>query len=118
MKRSLYVKLKDWMSNSVDPDDHMSRLIWIYAVCKSLLLLLVAVKELIIKLHKENFYTNMLPWPRYRRSVPTRDELKSCEWKHPDIIKWFSKRTNEWMEEQVQSIMALGVYTCPTALQL
>ena len=36
------------MSNSVDPDEtaHMSRLIWIYAVCKSLLLLPVAVKEL------------------------------------------------------------------------
>ena len=36
------------MSNSVDPDEtaHMSRLIWIYAVCKSLLLSLVAVKEL------------------------------------------------------------------------
>ena len=40
LKRSLYVKLKDWMSNRVDPDEtaHMSRLIWIYAVCKSLLL--------------------------------------------------------------------------------
>ena len=36
------------MSNSVDPDEtaHMSRLIWIYAVCKSLLLSPVAVKEL------------------------------------------------------------------------
>ena len=48
LKSSLYVKLKDRMSNSVDPDEtaHMSRLIWIYAVCKSLLLLPVAVKEL------------------------------------------------------------------------
>ena len=39
------------MSNSVDPDEtahHMSRLIWIYAVCKSLLLTLVEVKELIL----------------------------------------------------------------------
>ena len=46
LKRSLYVKLKDGMSNSVDPDEtaHMSRLFWIYAVCKSLLLSLVAVK--------------------------------------------------------------------------
>ena len=37
------------MSNSVDPDEtaHMSRLIWIYAICKSLLLLPVAVKEFI-----------------------------------------------------------------------
>ena len=37
------------MSNSIDPDKtaHMSRLIWIYAVWKSLLLLPVAVKELI-----------------------------------------------------------------------
>ena len=37
------------MSNSVDPDvtAHMSRLIWIYAVCKKLLLSSVAVKELI-----------------------------------------------------------------------
>ena len=36
------------MANSVDPDEtaHMSRLIWIYAVCKSLLLSPVAVKEL------------------------------------------------------------------------
>ena len=27
---------KDWLSNRVDPDEtaHMSRLIWIYAVCK------------------------------------------------------------------------------------
>ena len=35
------------MSNSVDPDEtaHMSRLIWIYAVCKSPLLSPVAVKE-------------------------------------------------------------------------
>ena len=48
LKRSLYVKLKDWMSNSVAPDEtiHMSCLIWIYAVCKSLLLLPVAVNEL------------------------------------------------------------------------
>ena len=37
------------MSNSVDPDEtaHKSRLIWIYAICKSLLLSPVAVKELI-----------------------------------------------------------------------
>ena len=36
------------MSNSVDPDEtaHMSRLIWIYAVCKNLLLSSVAVKGL------------------------------------------------------------------------
>ena len=36
------------MSSSVDPDEtaHMSRLIWIYAVCKRLLLSPVAVKEL------------------------------------------------------------------------
>ena len=48
LKRSLYVKLKDWMLNSVDPDETalMSRFIWIYAVCKSLLLSPVAVKEL------------------------------------------------------------------------
>ena len=48
LKRSLFVKLKDWISNSVDPDEmaHMSRLIWIYAVCKRLLLSSVAVKEL------------------------------------------------------------------------
>ena len=40
------------MSNSVDPDEtaHMSRLIRIYAVCKSLLLSPVAVKELNVKL--------------------------------------------------------------------
>ena len=48
LKRSLYIKLKDWMSNSVDPDEtsHMSRFIWISAVCESLLLSPVAVKEL------------------------------------------------------------------------
>ena len=36
------------MSNNVDPNEtaHMSYLIWIYAVCKSLLLSPVAVKEL------------------------------------------------------------------------
>ena len=36
------------MSNSVDPDEttHISHLIWIYIVCKSLLLSPVAVKEL------------------------------------------------------------------------
>ena len=37
------------MSNSADPDEtaqSLSRLIWIYAVCKSLLLSPVAVKEL------------------------------------------------------------------------
>ena len=36
------------MPNSVDPDEtaHMSRLIWIFTVCKSLLLLPVAVKVL------------------------------------------------------------------------
>ena len=34
------------MSNRIDPDEmaHMSRLIWIYAICKSLLLSPVAVK--------------------------------------------------------------------------
>ena len=47
LKRRYYVKLIDWMSNSVDPDKmvHLSRLIWIYAVCKSLLLSPVAVKS-------------------------------------------------------------------------
>ena len=43
LKRSLYVKLKDGMSNT-----HMGRLIWIYAVCISLLLSPVAVKDHII----------------------------------------------------------------------
>ena len=38
------------ISNSVDPDEtaHMSRLIWSYAVCKSLLWSLVAVEELMM----------------------------------------------------------------------
>ena len=42
------------MSNSVDPDEtaHMSRLVLIYAVCKSLLLSHVAVKELKVKLEE------------------------------------------------------------------
>ena len=45
------------MSNSVDPDEtaHMSRLIWIYAVCKSLLLSPVAVKI------KESHFCSILP---------------------------------------------------------
>ena len=49
LKRSLYVKLKNLMSSSVDPDEtaHRSHLISIYAVCKSLLLSPVAVKELV-----------------------------------------------------------------------
>ena len=57
LKRSLYVKLKDRMSNSVDPDEtaHMSGLIWIYAICKSLLLSPVAVKV------KESHYCSILP---------------------------------------------------------
>ena len=57
LKRSLYVKLKDGMSNSVDPDEtaHTSRLIWIYTVCKSLLLSTVAVKV------KESHYCSILP---------------------------------------------------------
>ena len=57
LKRSLYVKLKDRKSNSVDPDEtaHMSRLIWVYAVCKSLLLSPVAVKI------KESHYRSILP---------------------------------------------------------
>ena len=44
LERSQYVKLKNWMSNSVDLI--MSRLTWIYAVCKSLLLLPMAMKGL------------------------------------------------------------------------
>ena len=45
------------MSNSVDPDEtaHMSRLIWIYAVCKSLLLSPVTVKV------KESYCCSILP---------------------------------------------------------
>ena len=45
------------MLNSVDPDEtaHMSRLIWIYAVCKSLLLSPVAVKV------KESHCCSILP---------------------------------------------------------
>ena len=45
------------MSNKVDPDDtaHMSRLIWIYAVCKSLLLSPMAVKV------KESYCCSILP---------------------------------------------------------
>ena len=49
LKRSLYVKLKELMSNSIDLDETAHGdgcLIWIYAVCKSLLLSLVEVKEL------------------------------------------------------------------------
>ena len=43
LERLLYVKLKDGMSNSEDPDETAH---WIYAVCKSLLLSHVAAKEL------------------------------------------------------------------------
>ena len=45
LERCLYVKLKDWMSNSVDPDETAH-----WAVCKSLLLSPAAVKEFIYKL--------------------------------------------------------------------
>ena len=47
------------MSNSVDPDEtaHMSRLIWVYAVSKILLLSPVAVKGLIIL----TLHTKLLP---------------------------------------------------------
>ena len=56
LKRS-YVKLKDSMSNSVDPDEtaHMSRLIWIYTVCKSPLLSPMAMKELTERIHLVDF---------------------------------------------------------------
>ena len=62
LKRSLYVKLKDWMSNSVDPDEtaHMSCLIWIYTVCKSLLWSLVAVKELKCIYYTYEYVTDLL----------------------------------------------------------
>ena len=43
---SLYEKLKNWMSNSVDPDE-TARLTWIYSASKSLLFSPVAAKELI-----------------------------------------------------------------------
>ena len=57
LKKSLYVKLKDGMTKSVDPDETatMGRFIWIYAVCKSLLLSLVAVKV------KKSHYCSILP---------------------------------------------------------
>ena len=44
LERHSYVKLKDWMSNSLDLDEtaHWS-FIWVYAVCKSLLLSPLAV---------------------------------------------------------------------------
>ena len=50
------------MSNSVDPDEtaHMSRLIWIYAVCKSLLLSPVAVKELRVSMCRMWFVTKRI----------------------------------------------------------
>ena len=52
------------MPNSVDPDEtaHMSRLIWICAVCKSLLLSLVAakVKESLLLLDFTCYTENLL----------------------------------------------------------
>ena len=62
LKRSLYVKLKDWMSNSVDPDEtaHMSRLIWINAVCKRILLSPVAVKELKKCISELNYFLSFM----------------------------------------------------------
>ena len=49
LKRLSYVKLKDWIPKQRRSrwDVSMSRLFWIYAVCKSLLLSPMAVKELI-----------------------------------------------------------------------
>ena len=71
-KRSLYVKLKDWMSNSVDPDKtaRMSRLIWIYAVCKSLLLSPVAMKELTLYWKTEKW--RLFPQNILLRSISDR----------------------------------------------
>ena len=48
LERNLYVKLKDLMSNSIDPDEtaHCEPSIWFCAVCKSLFLSPVAGKEL------------------------------------------------------------------------
>ena len=43
------------MSNSAHPDEIMSRLIWLYTVCKSLLLSLVAVKDLMLVEYKVPF---------------------------------------------------------------
>ena len=54
LKRGLDVKLKDRMSNSVDPDE-TAPLIWIYIVCKSLLFSSVAVKV------KKSHYCSILP---------------------------------------------------------
>ena len=54
------------MSNSVDP---LSRLIWIYAVCKSLLSSPVAVKELIARI--------LLKMSRDVRKVPLEMYAKS-----------------------------------------
>ena len=50
LERRLYIKLRPWMLNSVDPDEtaqygSLSRLIWICAVCKNLLLSPLEVKE-------------------------------------------------------------------------
>ena len=53
------------MSNSVDPDETAECLIWIYAVCKNLLLLPVTVKEIIMS------YLN-----KDCMSLPVKTELK------------------------------------------
>ena len=69
------------MSNSVDPDKtaHMSRFIWIYAVCKSLLLSPVAVKELKLKaintLTGETTLLQLLYLPSEKGIHPKRKEL-------------------------------------------
>ena len=62
LKKTFMSKVERLNSNSVDPDEtaHMSRLIWIYAVYKSLLLSPMAVKELnifiSIKLHAAAYF--------------------------------------------------------------
>ena len=55
------------MSNSVDPGEtaHMSRLIWIYAVCKNLLLSPMAVKELTIQCEFQFLYLHIILFMKF-----------------------------------------------------
>ena len=81
------------MSNSIDPDEtaHMSHLIWIYAVCKNLLpvLLPVAVKELMlvwwVKISFDNileyisYFSQKIGFDIHMQVVSLRDTLHECK---------------------------------------
>ena len=82
MERSLYVQLKDWMSNSVDPDKTARyRLIWIYAVCKSLQLSPLAVQKFL-----DTGFKKTITKTRLFKYI---ENFTSKNWKFSDKKFWY-----------------------------